>query len=263
VLGDVVVVVQGVQNWSLEENMSGRQVLMVFIAIAAVSVALFGIIFIAADATLRTDLLKEAASTLLQLALIGILGAFAKYLLDRYSADRQRRLDQSEREQEQREIEHKAQINALNSLTTSYWQIKKALHIIDAHRSAKSYGAQVRQIIDYRLELQRLNNEIQAGLYALDDVDTIKSNLDAMDNRLEDVIDEWKANYLELAQLQNRDEKRRRSRKKVPDKIGDLAALKKMRGDGDFKAIHVPFQNAVTPIRDRLKEDLQTKSTSG
>jgi hypothetical protein len=232
---------------------------MVFIAIAGVSAALFGIIFISADAAVRTDLLKKAASTLLQLALIGILGASAKFLLDRYSADRQRRLDQSEREQEQREIEHKAQIKALNSLTTSYWQIKKALHIIDAHRSAKSYGAQVRQIIDYRLELQRLNNEIQAGLPELEEVDTIADNLFALDSQLEKVINEWKSNYLELSQLQNRDEAMQEpEKKKVPQRIGNLAELSATRED-NFEAIHAPFVNAVTPIRDQLKRDLRTE----
>jgi hypothetical protein len=226
--------------------MSSRHVLLVFFAIVAIFSWI--VIFILVDATVRVDLLKQAASTLLQLALIVVLGAYAKYLLDQYSADRQRR-----------ETQHQAQIEALNSLTKSYWQIKKAFHIIDAHRSAKSYGKQMRQIIDYRLELQRLNNEIQAGLYALDqvDIDTIKTNLDEMDKRLGEVIDEWKVHYLRLSRLQNQDEATDKpNEKKVPNEIGKLSVLGAIKKDGKYEAIHVPFESAVTPIRDQLKREI-------
>jgi len=246
--------------------MSARHVLLAFLAIVGTSVVLLSVILMLVDETVRVELLQKAASTLLQLALIGILGAYAKFLLDQYSADRQRQLnesaanrqrqlDESARRRELRETKHQAQIEALNSLTTSYWQIKKAFHIIDAHRSAKSYGEQMRQIIDYRLELQRLNNEIEAGLYELDKADTITSNLSDMDDQLQKVIDEWKEHYLRLSQLQKHDEATDEpEKKKVPNEIGSLDVLGSIRKD-KFKAIHGPFQRAVTPIREQLKRE--------
>ena len=233
--------------------MLGRRVLLVFLTIVGLSASLFFIIFFrACDPTVQTDLLKKAGSTLLQLGLLGTLGAYAKFLLDEYSADRQRQLAEADRERELRETKHTSQIKALNSLTTNYWQIKKALHIIDAHRSAKSYGEQMRQIIDYRLELQRLNNEIAAGLYALEDADSITQSLSEMDARLEAVMKEWQSQYLRLSQLQKQDEATDKAEDgRVPDEIGSLPELNAIRQDR-FKAIHGPFERAAAPIRGQL-----------
>jgi hypothetical protein len=128
-----------------------------------------------------------------------------------------------------------------------------------------SYGEQMRQIVDYRLELQRLHNAIAAGLHALDedDIDTITRNLSEMDEQLGKVIDEWKVQYLRLSQLQKHDEATDEPNEtKVPNAISKLSELGATREDG-FKAIHSPCVNAVTPIREQRIVALKTRPNSG
>jgi len=235
-------------------NMSGRRVLLILLTIVCLSAGLFLIIFLKGDATVQAELLKQAGSTLLQLVLLGTLGAYAKYLLDQQLANRQRQLAEADRERKLREDKHTSQINALNSLTTNYWQIKKAFHIICAHQSAKSYGEQMRQIIDYRLELQRLNNEIAAGLYglALEDTKIINDSLREMDDQLNAVMEEWKDHHLKLSQLQKRDEVTDKPEDKmVPKEIASLPKLNAISQNG-FTLIHGPFEIAAAPIRKQL-----------
>ncbi len=239
--------------------MLDRRVQRILSVLITLSMILFLVIFVSSPPDIRTELLKEAGKILLQLMLIGILGAYAKSLLDGYAVDRQLEKERSERERELRETNYKMQLEALNSLTTSYWEIKKAFHIIYAHQSAKSYGEQVRQIIDYRLTLQRLHNEVLAGLYGLDDqsVNAMSVNLSEMDTRLQEVLDEWRDNYLRLSQLQKQDEKTDDpNQKRVPKEIDKLPTLKKIKQDG-FAAIHIPFEGAVTPMRDQILQSLK------
>jgi hypothetical protein len=232
--------------------MSSSRVLFVIFALIALAVGLFVFIFASGDVALRTELSKEAAKTLLQLVLIGVGGTYAKFLLDQYVTERQRQIEQLERDNTLREARRKARIEALNALTTSYWQIKKAFHIISAHRSAKSYGEQMRQIIDYRLELQRLNNEIAANMYVLDDKEAITGNLTEMDGCLEEVLQEWKDVYLQLSQLQKQDEATDKpEEKKVPHKIDALPELNRIKQDR-FKAFHGLFEKAANPIRKQI-----------
>jgi len=230
---------------------------LVIAAFIVLAVGLFSLIFASGDDAFQTDLSKEAAKVLLQLVLIGILGTCAKLLLDQYAADRQRQMQQLERDSTLREARHKAHLDALNALTTSYWQIKKAFHIISAHRSAKSYGEQMLQIIDYRLTLQRLNNEIAANMYMLDDKAAITSNLTKMDEWLDKVLQEWRDVYLELSQLQKQDEATDKpEEKKVPDRIDALPVLNRIKQDG-FEALHGPFEKAADAIRRQLLGDLK------
>jgi hypothetical protein len=239
--------------------MLGSRVQRVLITIMTLSTILFLVIFLSSPSAVQAELRKETGKILLQLALIGILGAYAKFLLDGYAAARQQEVERLERERESRETKYKTQLEALNSLTTSYWEIKKAFHIIGAHRSAKSYGEQIRQIIDYRLKLQRLHNEIAAGLYGLDDQDisTIRENLSEMDTRLQEVIDEWKSHYLRLSRLQKQDEATNvPEQKRVPSEIDALPVLNQIGQDG-FNAIHSPFESAAAPIRNQILESLE------
>lgn len=252
---------------------SDRKLIIWFVIIVIIMLILLLTIIILIDENLRAEIFKEIAKLLAQLITIGIVGAYAKYLFDKYRDDRQhqreifeskQREEKQNKAEEQRyfETKHKVQLEALNSLTTSYWEIKKAFHIISAHRSAKSYGEQIRNIIDYRLKLQRLHNEIKAGLYYFKskDVDDISKNLSTMDSRLSEVVDEWKSEYLRLSQLQKKDEKTEDIKDKcVPNEIDSLTILNKIKANL-FNAIHKPFENAVTPMRNELLNLVQVKN---
>ena len=123
--------------------------------------------------------------------------------------------------------------------------------VIEAHRSAKSYGEQIRVVIDHRLELQQLDNEISAGMYALDRAFEIGQALSEIDEQLGLVTDEWRDQYLMLSQLQKEDEELRPKDKKVPAEIERLPAFRVVRADG-FAAVHDPFERAANLIRPQV-----------
>jgi hypothetical protein len=228
--------------------MSGKRIFFILISISVVLVAVFLSILFTGDAAFRMELWKEAAKTIPQLLLIGLLGAFASFLFTEYARDKALQAAQ-----------HKSRLKALNKLTSLYWETRKAFDIIDAHRSAKSYGEQMRQIIDYRIEFQRLDNDIAAGIYAVKDGEATGKSLFDLINLLKEAIEEWEKEYLRLSRLQIQDEKQEDpAKKKVPqeiDKLPTLACLKR----NDFKTLHDHFEKAARPIREQLRADLQNQ----
>ena len=99
--------------------------------------------------------------------------------------------------------DHNARVSVLNQLTQGYWGVKKCLHIIYGHKSALSYKNQMHLIIDHRLQLQKLNNEIVVGMYALDTSDRIGKWLTTLDEQLEKLVNEWTEMHLELSWQQS------------------------------------------------------------
>jgi hypothetical protein len=204
--------------------------------------AIFVFVVVVAAPASREELLTEAGKAAFQAGIVGLLVAGAKFALDEYQAER-----------ESRTAKHRALLVALNSLTESHWEIKKALLVVDAHGSAKSYGEQMRLMVDHRLSLQRLHNEVDAGLYDLGAAaKTVSASLGEIDQPLDELTHEWKAEYLRLSGLQSEDmEISDTEKKRVPAAIAALPVLRKVRAD-DFAAIHEPFERAAEPFRQRL-----------
>ena len=236
------------------------------------SLWLFAVVSNRIDADSRNQLHIEVAKTLLNLVFVGIAAMLLKTVVDRYVAAREReRLESVQREAEARvnaeraetaaKTAHAARLNALTTLTNSYWNAKKALKIIEAHRSAKSYGEQIRVVIDHRLELQQLDNEISAGMYSLDHTQDIGAALSEIDAQLGRVTDEWRDKYLMLSQLQKVDETVDPADKKVPGEIERLPAFNAVRANG-FAALHDPFERAAQLIRQQVFPGRAQRATS-
>jgi len=232
--------------------------LLVFVSLALLALVNDRIV----DPRSREQLHIEVAKTLLNLLFVGVAAMLVKAVVDRYVAAREReRMESAHREAEARlnaeraeaaaRAAHALRLKALTTLTNSYWNAKKALKIIEAHRSAKSYGEQIRVVIDHRLELQQLDNEISAGIYALDRAHEIGTALSEIDKQLGRVTDEWRDKYLMLSQLQREDETLKPQDKKVPGEIERLPEFKAVRADG-FAALHEPFERAANLIRPQV-----------
>jgi hypothetical protein len=190
----------------------------------------------------------ETAKALLNLMLIGIAAMVAKAVVDQHTAARERERQREERDAAREKADHALRMQALTTLTRGYWNAKKALKVIEAHRSAKSYGEQMRLLIDHRLELQQLDNEIMAGVYPLQHTDEICGALQTLDTRFGEIVDEWRDRYWELSHQQGEDEKRPPADKRVPREIDSLPALNAVRANG-FAAVHEPFETAANSIR--------------
>ncbi|WP_291981271.1 hypothetical protein [Luteitalea sp.] len=230
-----------------EPHVSTWPLVMTVAACGLVSLALLGLAH--SQLVGRLDLLYlEVAKTALNLLFVGIAAMLARTVVDRYVAARERERAALERREAEASAAHARRLAALTTLTSSYWNVRKCLTIIDAHRSAKSYGEQIRLIIDHRLDLQQLDNDICAGMHALEQPFRIGNAIRALDAQLARLTDEWREKYLMLSQQQKADELVGPEAKKVPAAIEALPVLEALRAD-KAPALHTPFEDAAGLIR--------------
>ncbi len=188
--------------------------------------------------------------TSLNLFLLGGIGMLSKELFLTYSKQKiKEEQDTQIALQKEKEL-HTQKIEALNRLTRGYWGIKKALHIIMAHRSAKSYKEQMHLIIDYRLDIQQLNNELKGKIFGFNCWDEIANELSELDKQINLLVDEWTDKHLELAWQQKTDETNPPEKKLVPERIESLPKLKRVWED--IKIVHDPYQKAANLMRGEL-----------
>ena len=243
---------------------------LILVALAALSWLAY-LFFMYGDTATRKTLISESGKMVLQLFLIVLGGVGAKYLIDRQSAAR-----------EKASSLRSSQLQALNDVTASYFRIKKALHIIEAHRTAKSYGEQVRLIIDDRTTLQQLRNQIEAGDFGFKKSGEIAEHLGQIDGLLGSVIDEWKREYPKLSKQQRQDEVRWKALDErwkenflaeskgeslpvihepftdgtAAASIGALKELQALRDEGTFTKLHQLFTEIVDPMRAQMKTEM-------
>jgi hypothetical protein len=231
-------------------NISSK-VLYTFLGIA-ILVPLILIIGIGIDNQVESKVYQEEIlKASLNLLLLGVIGMLGKELLLAHTKQKLTEEQNAQREI-QKEIDLRThRIEALNKLTEGYWGIKKALHLIFAHKSAKSYKEQMHLIIDHRLKLQQLNNEIQGGLYEFAGAEEIAKELDAFDNQINELVNEWTKAHLALSWQQTIDEKEPPEKKAVPLMLNELENLNRVWGN--IMVIHAPFQKAANQMRDALK----------
>jgi phage-related minor tail protein len=242
--------------------MSGRRLVVVLGAIVVLVMAAIAAIYAQGAPSFRSELEKEFAKALSQLVLIGVIGVLAKALVDDYAKAKEAARAATERARAADDAAHKARVGALAVLTENYWRIKKALHMIEAHKSAKTYGEQMRAIIDHRLALQQLHNEIVAGMRALRESEQIGQALYELDRRLEALVEEWTENYLRLSRLQKEDEAENdAAKKRVPSEIEKLTHLATVRANR-FEAIHVLFERAANLMRNEIWPERRMREPS-
>jgi hypothetical protein len=153
-------------GWSMRMVwMTGAAVLIVIVSVGA-----WYLVYDRVSDSEQERMLTGVSSVLLNLVLITLVGLIARQQLDGIATDRQRR-----------EELHRSRISVLNTTTRSYFQIKKALLVIGTHNSAKSYGEQIREIIDHRVDLQQVWNEGEADLYRFDERKEIACGLRRID----------------------------------------------------------------------------------
>jgi hypothetical protein len=197
----------------------------------------FSIFFFLSDAESQADLLKEVAKTSLQLVAIVIIGSYAKYLLD-----------QSAEERKKKEARRRYQMDLLNEITTNYWRIRKAIQIIDVSQTRTRYWEQIGNIIDLRIEVLKIKNNISANLYGLDESSVITRSLERMIKMLNEIIKECREKAPELLQLEKNGEL-----DKIPAVIANLRALNKIKEDISTESF---LDNIVAPIRNQINNTI-------
>jgi hypothetical protein len=134
------------------------------------------------DAVFRANLLMEIAKSFLELAVIGIIGGFAKHLLDQAA---ERRASQRAKSTFQRDLYHKL-LNINYSVRASRTRLR-------ANHSATNYRRRLEQILRAKFDLHDLEKEVQNTLGLFAEGKKIVQGLQMMQRYLELLIREFES----------------------------------------------------------------------
>jgi hypothetical protein len=261
---------------------------MLYISLAAVFVvASFGTaaiyLFGAAGHVEQQKLLGELAKVLMQLAAVGVVGAVVKAFLDS-AQDRRRRTDQLrdqardlaeatlDRERTRQAWLAEFRSDKLKRLIAATNKVRTARILIPAHGSARTYGEQMRELLDTALEIGLLVHETDAlgpdqRNLAFTDWPSLSSRLRDMREYLEALQPEFQMHYERIAERQvvaeaaaaDRPQLRAEIRRDIEQLPGIQGLLAERDANGFYGLYHLRYRDAVELIvrdtaRDRLPE---------
>ena len=121
----------------------------------------------------RDEFERQLANLMLQLALIVIAGALVKALIEWGTTQRARHAERADN-----------RMDLLRRVRRMHFTIDAARTLLRAHRSAKSYGEQVRRLMELRPEVEEISEDILASRDLFSDPQGIRGGLEAIVNYL-------------------------------------------------------------------------------
>jgi hypothetical protein len=225
------------------------------------------------------ETLQSAAITLVYVALGGGL---VKILLDDFQRGREERAEQARlleaRLAEKRAEQVRFTSAVLADLKAVYDRVERARIVLGAHRSAKTYGDEMRDLIDARVQLLNVERALKAGTSGIsaEREEGVRSAVDSMEQYLARLTDEFHLEYKEISDEQRVHEARI---KKLLDSVDDSTrlpenkpwdAIRRLDGLSDFidgpgyRASFVdPLDNASRLLREELQELLAVTRPPG
>ncbi len=141
----------------------------------------------------NTELKRSLENAAVVLIFGAILGGVVKLLLEDLDRGRVRRAEQAQ-----------FIVNVLSDLKAVYDRVERARILLAAHRSAKTYGEEMRDLIQSRVQLlnviRALDNQT-AGLKEKD-AQTIRQSVQNMSSYLTKLTDEFRDKYKPIADMQ-------------------------------------------------------------
>jgi len=156
-------------------------VLSTILAVAtAVLLAFSSKFFYSAAGKSNADYLLKLGELTMQLALIAVLGAVAKGLIDWGTASHSRRLDEQER-----------RLDFLRRVRNVHVTMDSATQLLNAHNSARTYGEQLRRLMALRPEIEEVSEDISAAGDLFVECVEIRDRLEAIARYLAEGADEY------------------------------------------------------------------------
>lgn len=146
---------------------------------------------------------------------VGVVGGFLKLVYDEIAAAARVRTDAAT-----------FFGNVLADLKSVYDRVERARQLIRAHRSVKTYGEEMRDIIEARVKLKNVVRALENRPGDGDAISGIGKNIEKMENFLTDLTLEFEDNYKEFSVSQRYYEARAANLAKAFGEGGDPAPLK-------------------------------------
>jgi len=225
--------------------------------------ALWGVVFVLTlgDADLAKNAtfidLGKAGATL---AVVTVLGGFVRWAFD-------------ERERILRERQENSQFvrNILDDLKSVYDRVEGCRLLVEAHRSAKTYGDQIRGLVDGVVTLHKIKRALDPEWPTLKE--KLRAPIDQMNRYLKRLIAEFRDNYRKISRMQEAEEAWNKaareslfgSNKKPGDyapqdrawgAIEDLPVLRELRDDALFAKYEADFLTHLDTASSILRAEL-------
>jgi phosphate/sulfate permease len=169
-----------------------------------------------AAAAVATGKLREALLIAATTLVFGaFLGGVVKFLLedlqharDRRDEDVRREREQRDedvrREREQRDDQARFVTAILADLKSVYDRVERVRILIAAHKSALTYGTEMRDLIDSAVELRNVSRAVDQGTSGILErhLDDLKLAVTSMETYLTSLTDEFKEGYKRIADKQ-------------------------------------------------------------
>ncbi|WP_028046730.1 hypothetical protein [Cellulomonas sp. URHE0023] len=145
----------------------------------------------------------EVAKALIAIIAVAIIGGVVKLLLDRWGRQRDEQAAAVARDQDKVEHERAFVHESIAELESIRSGIEHARILIEAHRSSLSYRDRMQDVIALRVRLQSLRLRLEARW---DDSDQYVRRLEASEEYLTALINEYRDGYKPIADIQRLDE---------------------------------------------------------
>lgn len=139
------------------------------------------------------QLQETLQSAAIALVFVALIGGIVKLLLDDYQRGRERRVEQA-----------RFVTAVLSDLKSVYDRVERSRVVISAHQSAKTYGDEMRDLIDARVQLKNVARALEAGTSGIspDRERAIISAVEAMELYLAGLTNEFSSRYKGISNAQ-------------------------------------------------------------
>jgi hypothetical protein len=194
----------------------------------------------------RADILTSIAGAILQLIVLGVVGVFVKDEFDKHQerrthdrqdAEQRRKQAREDAESAQQKLKAKTELRQtlLRRVVTANRMVRKAWILIAAPASAKTYGENMRILVDAQLEFSDIRHEIPS---LFDGNSLIEQHVETLEKYLGGLVLEYRQNYQNVV-----DAERIKDRKAVQAVLETLSE----------------YQNFVTTVQGNEGNSLYTK----
>jgi hypothetical protein len=162
-------------------------------------------------------LLVEMGKTGASLSFITVIGGIIQWILKDRDLAMQRILKDRDAEKQKEKETLNFYRNVLSDFKSVYDKVEKARLLIQAHRTAKTYGEQMRELIDGVVILHNIKRALNPEFPELQE--KLNPCISAMNRFIKELLDEYRDNYKKISVLQEIDEKKKE--KLIEEKLKD------------------------------------------
>ena len=202
-------------------------------------VLVVGLMYANSNTENRDTIRLEVAKTFLQLMAIGVLGALVKWLFDQHTLARSRADALNEFRKE-----------ILRRLISVTNEVRKVPLLIESAQSAKTYGEQMRSLIDSRLELSFIRHELDTANQTFSNSSEVRAHLRTMELYLDELIDEFKDEYRNLSKKQTE------KPEVVWSEIQKLPKLSDLQRGGEDSDYRTRYVLSYSSARDLMRQEI-------